>query len=164
MKKITYFFNKDGRKLSGREKLVVYTQEDNITFEYPDAVLEKTDIKDLEEPISSVKPGDVVKIVGLEYNHDVWDIVSSVDLTKGNIKLTWNNSLKFKLEDGHLVSGGRKIFIVPETESLKIEETRKKKREEDLIEEIGELENTIYNLSEEDLIKILEILKNGRKD
>ena len=164
MKKITYFFNKSGRKLSGREKLVVYSQEDDITLEYPDAVLERTEIKDLGEPISFVKPGDVVLLKDKTYPDNFgYDIVSSIDITKGRIRLTTNNALSFSLEDGHGLSSH--FYITPETDKTKIEEVKKAQREDKLRDEIdAELEDTIYNLSEEDLIKILEILKNGRKD
>ena len=163
MKKITYFFNKSGRKLSGREKLVVYSREDNITPEYPDTVLEKTEIKDLDEPISSVKPGDVVLLKDKTDPGNIgYDIVSSINITKGRIRLTWNNALSFSLEDGHGLSSY--FYITPETDKTKIEEIKKGLREDKLRDEIAELEDTIYNLHEEDLIKILEILKNGRKD
>lgn len=163
MKKITYFFNKDGRKLGGREKLVVYTQEDDITLEYPDTVLEKTEIKDLEEPISSVKPGDVVLLKDKTHPDNFgYDIVSSIDITKGRIKLTWNNALSFSLEDGHGLSSH--FYITPETDKTKIEEIKRALREDMLRDEIAELEDAIYDLPEEDLIKILGILKSVRKD
>lgn len=163
MKKITYFFNKDGRKLSGREKLVVYSQEDDITLEYPYSVLERLEVEDLGEPISSVKPGDVVKIGDKTDSGNIrYDIVSSIDITKGRIKLTWNNALSFSLEDGHGLSSY--FYITPETDQTKIEEIKKGLREDKLRDEIAELEDAIYNLQEEDLIKILGILKNGRKD
>ena len=165
MKKITYFFNKDGRKL-GREKLVVYTQEDDITLEYPDSVLERTEIKDLDEPISSVKPGDVVLLKDKTHLDNFgYDIVSSIDITKGKIRLTWNNA-SFSLEDGNSLSHGLSshFYITPETDKIKIEEVKKVLREDRLRDEIAELEDAIYDLPEEDLIKILEILKNGRKD
>ena len=164
MKKITYFFNKDGRKLGGgREKSVVYTQEDDIILEYPDSVLKKTEIKDLVEPISSVKPGDVVLLKDKTHPDNFrYDIVSSIDITKGRIRLTWNNALSFSLEDGHGLSGN--FYITPETDKTKIEEIKKALREDKLRDEIAELEDAIYDLPEEDLIKILGILKNGRKD
>ena len=159
MKKITYFFNKAGRKLGGgKEKLVVYTQEDDITLEYPDSVLERTEIKDLVEPISFVKPGDVVLLKDKTYPDNFrYDVVSSINITKGKIKLTWNNALSFSLEDGHGLSSH--FYITPETDKTKIEEIKKALREDKLRDEIAELEDAIYNLSEEDLIKILELLK-----
>ncbi len=163
MKKITYFFNKAGRKLSGREKLVVYSQEEDITLEYPDSVLERTEIKDLNEPISSVKPGDVV-LLGDKTDPDNfrYDIVSSIDINKGRIRITWNTALSFSLEDGHGLSSH--FYITPEIDKTKIEEIKKELREDKLREEIVGLEDVFYNLPEEDLIKILGILKNGRKD
>lgn len=164
MKKITYFFNKAGRKLGGREKLVVYTQEDDITLEYPDSVLERTEIKDLEEPISSVKPGDVVLLKDkFDPSNFKYDIVSSIDITKGRIKLEWHNAWSFSLEDGHSFLN-RYLYIIPETDKTKIEEVKKAWREDKLRDEIDELKDNIYNLHEEDLIKILGILRSGRKD
>lgn len=164
MKKITYFFNKAGRTLSKREKQIVY--KDNDILDYPDSVLAKTEIKDLTDPISYVKIGDVVRC---DYHFttgrvDAYDIVSDVDLNKGVIRLKWNNSLKFSLEDGHGLSNAiGPSFIAPETDSNKIEEIKKEEREIDLRDEIGDLldDELLYSLGEEDLKKILDILKKN---